>query len=320
MTTVPLVSIITPTRNRPTVLARAVDSIAEQTVSDYELLIVDDGSPREVLEAYEPMIERFGGRARVLTKDALRDKSGTPAIARNRGIREARGTWVAFLDDDDRWVDPHHLEIALASLESARGDFFFANMYCERNGVIEIPDFYPDSPQLTKGPLIREHPQVFRVDLDALVSTLRHHSIHPDVMVVSRQLLASLEGFCERVVFSEDYELAMRLIDAATSVLYRPDRIAAYALPSAGSHSLRVSPMDQLLDRLCAASNVRIACKTSAVRRCARQRQSWVLRELADELGASHRWAEALRLRWEAVAVYPSPGSIFTLSRTLIGR
>src|SRR5580704_559124 len=146
MTTVPLVSIITPTRNRPTVLARAVDSIAEQTVSDYELLIVDDGSPREVLEAYEPMIERFGGRARVLTKDALRDKSGTPAIARNRGIREARGTWVAFLDDDDRWVDPHHLEIALASLERARGDFFFANMYCERNGVILIPDSYPGSP------------------------------------------------------------------------------------------------------------------------------------------------------------------------------
>jgi glycosyltransferase involved in cell wall biosynthesis len=315
----PLVSIITPTRNRPNVLARALESIAEQTMGDYEVLIVDDGSPKEVLEAYEPMTARSGGRARVLTKDALRDKSGTPAIARNRGIREARGTWVAFLDDDDRWVDPHHLEIALASLERARGDLFFANMYCERNGVVEIPDAYPDSPQLTKGPLVLEHPRVFHVDLNALVSTLRHHSIHPDVIVVNRQLLASVGGFCERVVFSEDYELAMRLVDAATSVLYRPDRIAAYALPMAGSHSLRVSPMDQLLDRLCATSNIRIACKNSAVRRCARQRQSWVLRELADELGASNRWSEALRLRWEAVAVYPSPGSIFSLSRRLIG-
>ena len=48
----PLVSIITATRNRPSVLAPALESIAQQTLTDYELLIVDDGSPEDVHEEY----------------------------------------------------------------------------------------------------------------------------------------------------------------------------------------------------------------------------------------------------------------------------
>jgi glycosyltransferase involved in cell wall biosynthesis len=83
----PIVSIVTATRNRTSVLARALDSIAQQTLTDYELLIVDDGSPEEVSEIYCRMLARFDGRAPVLRKDPLHDKSGTPAIARNRGIR-----------------------------------------------------------------------------------------------------------------------------------------------------------------------------------------------------------------------------------------
>src|SRR4051794_15610036 len=101
----PRVSIISATRNRPDVLAPALESIAQQTFSDYELLVVDDGSPEEVHQQYCQLLKRFGGRARVLRKDPLRDRSGTPAIARNRGISAAQGTWVAFLDDDDRWID-----------------------------------------------------------------------------------------------------------------------------------------------------------------------------------------------------------------------
>ncbi|HUK37004.1 MAG TPA: glycosyltransferase family 2 protein, partial [Vicinamibacterales bacterium] len=83
------VSIITATRNRPAVLAKALESIAQQTFTDYELLVVDDGSPDDVHEQYLELLKAFDGRARVLRRDPVRDKSGNPAIARNRGINAA---------------------------------------------------------------------------------------------------------------------------------------------------------------------------------------------------------------------------------------
>jgi glycosyltransferase involved in cell wall biosynthesis len=311
----PLVSIITATRNRPGVLAPALDSIARQTLTDYELLVVDDGSPEDVHEEYCRLLKPFGGRARVLRKDPLRDKSGTPAIARNRGINEAQGKWVAFLDDDDRWIDPRHLDVAVACLEATQSDLYFANMRGERNGVVEVTDYYPDSPFLTSGATVNNDPHVFDVSLESMVGALRHHSIHPDVVVISRELLLSVGAFCERIVFSEDYELIMRVVDSARAVLYRPDPVATYALPVLGSHSLRVQPIDQLLDRQTAAQNLRIKCKRSEVRRCARQRESWVLRELADVL-EEQSLAEALRLRCQAWVAHPSAGSFWSLLRS----
>jgi glycosyltransferase involved in cell wall biosynthesis len=313
----PLVSIVTATRNRPSVLAPALESIAQQTLTDYELLVVDDGSPEDVHEDYCRLLKPFGGRARVLRKDPLRDRSGTPAIARNRGISEARGKWVAFLDDDDRWIDPRHLDVAVACLEATGSDLYFANMRGERNGVVEVTDYYPDSPFLTSGACVRDDPHVFQVTLTSMVGALRHHSIHPDVVVVSRELLVSVGAFCERIVFSEDYELMMRIVDSAQSILYRPDPVAMYALPVGGSHSLRVQPLDQLLDRQTAAQNIRAKCKRPEVRRCARQRESWVLRELADAL-KDDRKAESLRLRWQACTVYPSAGSIWSFVRAFV--
>jgi glycosyltransferase involved in cell wall biosynthesis len=308
----PAVSIITATRNRPAVLATALESIARQSLTDYELIVVDDGSPEQVHEEYCRLLKPFDGRARVLRKDPLRDRSGTPAIARNRGINEAQSKWIAFLDDDDAWSDPRHLEVAVNCLEATNSDFFFANMRGERNGTVEVPDYYPDSPFLTSGPLVSDDPQVFRVTLQSMVKTLRHHSIHPDVVVIARDLIVSVGAFCERIVFSEDYELMMRIVDSARSVLYRPDRVATYALPVLGSHSLRVQPIDQLLDRQTAAHNARIKCKRPEVRRCARQRESWVLRELADVL-EERSLAEALRLRCQAWVAHPSIGSLWSL-------
>lgn len=313
----PSVSIITATRNRPSVLAPALESIAQQTLTDYELLIVDDGSPEDVHQEYCRLLRRFDDRARVLRKDPLRDRSGTPAIARNRGISEARGKWVAFLDDDDRWIDPRHLEVAVTCLEATRSDLYFANMRGERNGVIEVADYYPDSPFLTSGARVNDDPPVFGVGLSSMVNALKHHSVHPDVVVVSRELLVSVGAFCERIVFSEDYELMMRLVDSAQSVLYRPDHVAMYSLPVGGSHSLRVQPLDQLLDRQTAAHNVRAKCKRAAVRRCARQRESWVLREVADALKKDRPRGESLRLRWQAFSVYPSFGSLWSFIHSL---
>ncbi len=83
-----------PAYNAAACISRAVDSVLAQTLQDFELLVVDDGSTdntRDVLASY-------GGRICVLTKT-----NGGPAAARNHGLRHARGRYVAFLDADDHW-------------------------------------------------------------------------------------------------------------------------------------------------------------------------------------------------------------------------
>lgn len=103
----PLFSVVIPTYDRPAFLRLAVESVLRQTVRDLECLVVDDASPAPVRVVSDP-------RVRVVRNSANLGEPG----ARNRGLREARGRYLAFLDDDDEFT-PDRLEMALEGLTSA---------------------------------------------------------------------------------------------------------------------------------------------------------------------------------------------------------
>jgi glycosyltransferase involved in cell wall biosynthesis len=92
----PLVSVVIPTRNRPTLVARAVHSALSQSLRRIEVVVVIDGPDNETRERLDAVRD---DRLRVLT---LADNVGG-AEARNIGVRYSRGKWIAFLDDDDEW-------------------------------------------------------------------------------------------------------------------------------------------------------------------------------------------------------------------------
>jgi glycosyltransferase involved in cell wall biosynthesis len=105
---VPLVSVVMPLYNKAPYVLRALESVAAQTMTDLEVIVVDDGSTD-------------GGADLVAgTPDPrfrlVRQSNAGPGAARNRGLREARAPYVAFLDGDDRWLPPF-LEQNLALLE-----------------------------------------------------------------------------------------------------------------------------------------------------------------------------------------------------------
>lgn len=103
----PVFSVIIPTHNRPGLLAEAVSSVLDQSVTGVEVLVSDDGSV--------PAVSAFGDpRVQVLR----RPTAAGPAGARNRALTAARGRFVAFLDDDDRWTTDR-LDLALAGLRRA---------------------------------------------------------------------------------------------------------------------------------------------------------------------------------------------------------
>src|SRR5580700_7537460 len=94
-----LVSVYIPTRNREAFLARAVRSVLQQTYTNIELIVVNDGSTDQT----ETLLDQVQQEDRRLVPVHIRESAG-PSAARNIAIKMARGTFVTGLDDDDEFV------------------------------------------------------------------------------------------------------------------------------------------------------------------------------------------------------------------------
>jgi glycosyltransferase involved in cell wall biosynthesis len=105
----PLFSVVIPTYNEPDLLEEALESVFRQTLADYEVIVVNDGSTDDTATR----LARWASRTRIVEQANL----GTGA-ARNRGMAEARGRYIAFLDHDDTWL-PEKLR--------AQAEFFAAH-------------------------------------------------------------------------------------------------------------------------------------------------------------------------------------------------
>jgi glycosyltransferase involved in cell wall biosynthesis len=102
------VSVIVPLFNKTAYIERALRSIASQTLSDFEAIVVDDGST----DGGDQIVARFpDSRFRL-----IRQANAGPGAARNRGVTEARAPYLAFLDADDAWL-PAYLETGVRILE-----------------------------------------------------------------------------------------------------------------------------------------------------------------------------------------------------------
>lgn len=111
----PTVSVIIPTYNRANLLKRAIESVISQRFEDFELIVVDDASPDNTPEIVESINDT---RIRYIR---LKKNSGGP-VARNTGIKKARGKFIALLDDDDEWL-PNRLEVQVRKFENLDREF-----------------------------------------------------------------------------------------------------------------------------------------------------------------------------------------------------
>ncbi len=117
----PRVSVITPAYRAEPYLEEAVRSVMAQTVADWELIIVDDGSP-DGTGALAEQFAREDDRIRVIHRPVA---SGRPAVPRNVALENARGRYIAFLDADDVWY-PQKLEKQLAAFDGTDAAIVFA--------------------------------------------------------------------------------------------------------------------------------------------------------------------------------------------------
>ena len=187
----PRVSVVVATFNRLAFLRRALESVFEQTFSDWNLIIADDGSGEET-RAYLRSL-RTPPRVDVIELA----HSGNPGAVRNAALRKASGEYVAFLDSDDVWV-PTKLERQLAAL-SASGRRWSYTGYT-RIDASGRECVYPGTRQWVpyRG-FIFDQLLMF----EAEVST--------PAVLVERRVLDEHGGFDEQQTVFEDYELWLRI-------------------------------------------------------------------------------------------------------------
>lgn len=109
----PLVSVVIPSFNSECYIRQTIASVRNQSLTDWELIVVDDCSTDDSPTLVENLI-REDGRIRLLR---LERNAGRPAVPRNAGVRAARGRYVAFLDADDLW-HPQKLELQIGLMRS----------------------------------------------------------------------------------------------------------------------------------------------------------------------------------------------------------
>ena len=140
-----MISVVIPLYNKAQSIRKTLDSVLAQTYTDYELIVVDDGSTDDSANVAESTLHEFSGRLRGYSLEfrVIRKENGGVCSARNRGILAAKGEYIAFLDGDDLW----HPEY-LATLHQLIMDYPDASIYgigCTTIHGDKIPENVPPS-------------------------------------------------------------------------------------------------------------------------------------------------------------------------------
>ena len=242
----PLVSIVVPTYNRVDLLPVTVRSIQEQTFTDWELILVDDGSTDDT--------ERW---AHCLDEPRMlyvrRHHSASIAATRNAGVRQARGEWIAFLDSDDRWL-PDKLTQQLARLGNqpdARWCYAKYQMFTKDGRAVPQPHGGPWHPY--EGGFV-----------DRILTT--EAAVPVPTLLVSADLARELP-FDERLPLAEDYDFALRLAMKAPGCVV--DAVMAELRIHDGRTTSRSGPFDGYLGKVIAYRKAARAIPDRRLRRVA---------------------------------------------------
>ncbi|HEX8814385.1 MAG TPA: glycosyltransferase family A protein [Terriglobales bacterium] len=196
----PKVSVIIPTYNRGIKVCAGIESVLAQTFTDLEVIVVDDGSSDDTAAILQ---QSFGDRIRYFTQP-----NQGASVARNRGVAEARGEWIAFLDSDDIW-EKEKLEWQLKAL---------AKFSPECRACYTDIRFFNHSETRTMFQLVENefrHEQTMGVNREVLERLVRPGGsgmlVCLSSLIVRADVLRKTGGFDPSLLYSQDSELMFRL-------------------------------------------------------------------------------------------------------------
>jgi GT2 family glycosyltransferase len=208
----PLVSVVIPAYQCAQYIAQGVASVFAQSFKNLELIVVNDGSPDTSL--LESELERFRQRIRY-----LKQPTRGPSAARNAGILEASGKYIAFLDGDDYWRPGHMLKLMTLFQQNSALELAYCDCILLKN----------------ENPLARYfdlQAQAAVVDFDSIL--VEDSAIPTSTVVVSREALLRVGLFDESIRRCEDFDLWLRLAFQGAPMAYHTDAEVVHRMNDAG--------------------------------------------------------------------------------------
>jgi glycosyltransferase involved in cell wall biosynthesis len=190
----PLVSVIIPTYNRKNIVSKAIDSVLSQTYTNYEIIVVDDGSTDQTEEALQPYLYKI--------KYIYQENKGVSA-ARNTGIRNAKGEWIAFLDSDDQWLSGKlHMQVRIINNSKLETGCIICNMKFN-------PQIGKISNSFQSACFTPKPPQGMCQNMTSILLT--RFIMFNQGAIIKKDILNRIGGFNEQLTILEDYDLALKL-------------------------------------------------------------------------------------------------------------
>ncbi|MBT5028488.1 MAG: glycosyltransferase [Nitrospina sp.] len=181
----PTVSVIMPTFNRGYCLAESIHSVLNQSFTDFELIVVDDGSTDDSLQ----LLSEFTS----LKLIHLKENRGV-SYARNRGFEIAQGEWIAFLDSDDLWEK-----------DKLARQMSWLTHHPQWHAV------HTDEIWIRKGVRVNPMNKHQKYSGDIFRHCLPLCVVSPSTVILRAQLLREVGGFDEDMPVCEDYDLWLRI-------------------------------------------------------------------------------------------------------------
>ena len=224
----PLVSVIIPAYNAAGFIGETLTSVFGQTYSNYEVIVVNDGSPDtdELKKVLAPFRDRL---------IYLEQENKGPSAARNNAIGKARGEFVAFLDSDDAWL-PNYLEEQIKLIRERGFDMVYSDAW-----------LFGDSP-LSGRRFMECAPSIRPVTFESLL--LYQTSVITSGTVVRRQSVIDAGLFDERFIRCEDFDLWIRLAHRGARIGFQEQVLARHRAHGASLAANEIAMVESQIEIL----------------------------------------------------------------------
>ena len=187
----PFISVVIPTYNSEDFIAKTLETLYSQTYNNYEVIVSDDGSTDNTVGVVRSFFLQNPSRKKAL----LMNKHEGPGAARNKGIENASGDWISFLDSDDLWNDNKLERVVGYILENDDIDLVCHSLIV-KDGSKET---------------LMDPSKYFNNKIDPFLSIYRENCLYTSALTIKKSILYQAGLFDNILPSSQDYDLWLRL-------------------------------------------------------------------------------------------------------------